>query len=434
MTEEVKKQGGFHYAFLIVAACICFCAACSLMVNYAGVYMPSVTKTFGASSAEFMLYFTILQLAMAITLPVAGKVMNNIDLRVLFTVSGILCFIGTLILSNAQALWMLYVGGLFEGVGTAPLLFLAVPKLIGAWCADKVGFFTGLALAFTGIGGVIFNPVQQIFINMGPEGWRMGYLAAGIILLILVLPFSIFVIRNTPADKGMKPYGFEKLTQAADPSAAEALNKGIDAAKAMKTLAFYAVAVVALLYALNQTVYQMFPAYCNSFANSFPEIAALSATIASVCMVGLTIGKILLGAVNDKNSKGGIVVSVGLGIIGVILLMFFPTAAPLLLIGAFLFGFVYAGTTVQSTLLTRIVFGNRDYANIYSRVSMCSSVGGAFAATLWGIIVDLPNGYFLMFCMSLVIMVLIAIFSFYAVSQAKKYAGQSPDTPVADKE
>jgi len=31
-------------------------------------------------------------------------------------------------------------------------------------------------------------------------------------------------------------------------------------------------------------------------------------------------------------------------------------------------------------------------------------------------------------------MVLIAIFSFYAVSQAKKYAGQSPDTPVADKE
>ncbi|MFR7746974.1 MAG: hypothetical protein ACLU06_06075 [Eggerthellaceae bacterium] len=59
MTEEVKKQGGFHYAFLIVAACICFCAACSLMVNCAGVYMPSVTKTFGASSAEFMLYFTI---------------------------------------------------------------------------------------------------------------------------------------------------------------------------------------------------------------------------------------------------------------------------------------------------------------------------------------------------------------------------------------
>lgn len=416
------NQGRFHYAFLIVAACICLCAACSLMVNCAGVYLTSVSLYFNASSAEFMLYFTILQLTMVVALPIAGKIMNYVDLRVLFTVSALLCAAGNVILALSPALWMFYIGSVFMGAGTAPLLFLAVPKLIGAWCAKRVGFFTGLSLAFTGIGGVVFNPIQAVFIDGGPEGWRTAYLVAAAILLVLTLPFTIFVIRNTPADKGMLPYGAE--SGGAEKAQKVALNSGIKASKAMKTSAFFAIAAFGGLIALNQTVYQFLPAYAQSFSASLPEIAALSATIASVCMAGLSIGKIALGFVNDRSSRGGVTLCIGCGVVGVLLMWLCPTLAPALLLGSFLFGFVYAATTVQTTLLARSVFGNLDYATIYSRVSVVSSLGGAFAATVWGVVIDMPNGFSIMFVLSIGIMILAFACAMFSLSQAPKYANQ----------
>ena len=422
-STDVRKKGGFHYAFLIVAACLVMCTVCALNVNCTGVYLAPVTSYFGIPSATFMLYFTILQICMVIALPIAGKIINQIDLRIFFTVCAILCAIGNLMFAFAPGIWMFYIGAVITGIGTAPMLFLAVPKLIGAWCVKRVGFFTGLCLAFTGIGGVVFNPVQTAFINLGVEGWRTGYIFAAVVTLVLVLPFSIFVIRTSPADKGLLPYGAGEGVE--DSKAPNAPAKGVSANRAMKLAGFYAIAVAGGLFALNQCVYQFFPKYCLTFQDSLPEIAALSGLVASATMAGLAIGKVALGFINDKSAKAGVTLSVLLGIIGILCIWLMPSVAPVLLIGAFLFGFVYAGTTVESTLLTRAVFGDKDYAQIYSRVSMVSSLGGAIAATAWGLVVDMPNGYTIMFVLSLVVMVLIYLLAMFALSQTKKYESLS---------
>lgn len=100
------------------------------------------------------------------------------------------------------------------GLGLAPLLYLAVPSLINAWCVKRVGFFVGLCMAFTGIGGVIFNPVGSALIASGPEGWRTGYLVFGVIILVVTLPFTLFVVRSKPADKGLEPYGASDIAGA----------------------------------------------------------------------------------------------------------------------------------------------------------------------------------------------------------------------------
>ena len=137
-------------------------------------------------------------------------------------------------------------------------------------------------------------------------------------------------------------------------------------------------------------------------------------------MAGQALGKVALGVVNDRSATLGLAFGVVLGIVGVLLMMLLPGIALLLLVGSFLFGFVYACTTVESPLLTRTVFGSRDYTNIYSRISMVSALFGAFAAVFWGFIVDLPNGYLLMFVLSLLIMVLSLFCGFVALRQGAK--------------
>ena len=59
-------------------------------------------------------------------------------------------------------------------------------------------------MAFTGIGGVIFNQIGTMIIRSAPDRWRRGYL---VFALMITLPFTILVIRSTPEQIGLHPYG-----------------------------------------------------------------------------------------------------------------------------------------------------------------------------------------------------------------------------------
>ncbi len=389
-----------HYAYAVVASCIAItCLPCALCLSCAGIFFTPVSDYFGVAKATFTLYFSILNVAMMLTLPVAGKLMSRIDLRIVLSACVVLAGGGCTCMGLCQQMWQFYVCGAIMGVGVAPLIYLAVPTLINAWCVKRVGFFVGLCMAFTGIGGVIFNPVGTSIINSGPEGWRTAYMVFGAIILVGTLPFTALVVRGKPADKGLLPYGAEEADETAD-AAEAAPAEGVAVAEAQRMPAFYLLAAFCGLITLNQTVYQFLASYAQSFSETLPAVAAASGVVASAAMAGQALGKVLLGAVNDRSMRGGIILGIGSGVLGVTLMWLFPSVMPLLLAGAFLFGIVYAMTTVQTPLLVRSVFGSRDYTTIYSRISMVGSLMSAVAAVFWSLVVDSPGGYPLMFILS----------------------------------
>ena len=304
------------------------------------------------------------------------------------------------------------------GFGVAPLIYLSVPTLINNWCVKRVGFFVGLCMAFTGIGGVIFNPIGTALIQSGPEGWRTAYLVFGIIVLAGTLPFTLFVIRTKPEDKGLEPYGAGEV-ETPQAGQGDAVT-GVPAAVAMKMPAFFAIAIFCGVITLNQTIYQFLASYASSFEATLPQIAAASGVVASTAMAGQAIGKVMLGIVNDRSVRMGVIFGIACGVVGVLLMWFVPNPLPLLLVGAFLFGVVYAMTTVQTPLLVRSVFGSADYTNIYARISMIGSLMSAVAAVFWSFIIDSPGGFPLMFALGPVCMAICLVTSFFALGQAGK--------------
>lgn len=408
------KQG-FHYAYLIVASCIAItCLPCALMLSCAGIFFTPVSEYFGVARATFTLYFSILNIAMMLTLPVAGNLMAKHDLRVILSGAVALAGLGCIGMSFCQAMWQFYVCGAVMGVGVAPLIYLAVPTLINAWCRERVGFFVGLAMAFTGIGGVIFNPIGTSIINSGAEGWRTAYLVFGLIALVGTLPFTLFVVRSRPEDKGLLPYGYKAEDEGASSGAVEV--SGVPAEVAMKKPAFYALAVFCGIITLNQTIYQFLPSYATSFEATLPEIAAASGIVASAAMAGQAIGKVFLGIVSDKSIRLGLVCGFAAGAIGVALMWLFPSPLFLLLAGAFLFGIVYAMTVVETPLLVRDVFGSADYTKIYARISMVGSLMSAVAAVFWSFVIDSAGGFPLMFILSFVCMGICFVTANFALS------------------
>ena len=421
MASKVQqKNGGFHYAFLMVAAGLAITAGpCAMVLSCAGIYFTPVSQYFGVPKADFTLYFSILNVAMMIGLPIGGNLMSKFDLRVVLSACVAVCGVGCLLMSTFNALWQFYVAGAVMGLAVAPLVYLAVPTLVNAWCVKKVGFFIGIGMVGTGLGAVLFNPIGTALINASAEGWRTGYMVFGIIILVVTLPITLFLVRSHPADKGLEPYGAGEVDDASQNAKPESMT-GVPASRAMKSIAFVCLATFAFLITLNQTVYQFIPSYCSSFAESMPEIAQMSGIVAAACMAGQAVGKVVLGALNDRNVKLGLTVGLGGGAIGIVLMWFVPGMVAVLMIGAFFFGFAYACTTVQTTCITREAFGSLDYTNIYSRVSMSGALAGALAAWLLGMICDLPNGFAIMFGLSIAMMAACFLLGLISLKAGKK--------------
>lgn len=421
MARSDSQRGGFHYAYLIVLSCIVMtCLPCALVLSCAGIFFTPVSEFFGVPKASFTLYFSVLNLAMMATLPVAGKLLAARDARVVLSVATALCGLGMFGMASCQEVWQFYLVGIVLGVGVAPLIYLAVPTLINAWCVKRVGFFVGLCMAFTGIGGVIFNPIGTAIIQSSPEGWRQAYLVFGAIILVGTLPFTLFVVRGKPADKGLLPYGAGEKDAADADGAATVGTQGVSAADAMRTPAFWAIVAFCGLITLNQTVYQFLSSYALSFSNSLPQIAAASGVVASAAMGGQAIGKVFLGSVSDHSVRLGAICGIAGGVVGVLLMWGIPSVLALLLVGAFCFGVVYAMTTVETPLLVRSVFGSADYANIYSRVSMVGSLMSAVAAVFWSLVIDSAGGYGLMFALSLVCMAACLALALFALAHVPR--------------
>lgn len=375
-----------HYGFIIVACC-CLMMGVNVGLSFscAGIFYRPVSEALGVSVGEFGIYMSIMYITSTLALPMAGRMIERMSARLLFTCSSALMGLTFLFMGFSSSLWEFYLAGGVLGITLAFLLYLSFPTLVNRWFHTKVGLMIGLCSAASGIGGMIFNPFAGWMITAW--GWRWAYAAFGIIILAVVSPLLAWLLRDRPADKGLLPYG---LVPDTDGNSAAAVHKGVTYSRAVRSPLFYAVVLFAFIMMGTSTLNLFIPGYVSDHGFSI-EQASLAA---AVVMGGVTIGKLVLGWINDRNCMAGVAVTAlcGMGGLAVLLL---GGSLWLILCGAFLFGWAYAGVTVQTAMLTRSVFGTLHYARIYSVVSIALAAGGAIASGGWGLLADATSTPFI---------------------------------------
>ncbi|EEE17784.1 MFS transporter [Lancefieldella rimae] len=420
-----------NYAYAIVASCIAIMFfPCAIILTCFGIFITPVTQYFGVPKVSFSLVFSVICLTMMVALPITGRLLKKYSMRTILTIDTLLCGLAYGAMGLVQAVWQLYICGIVIGIGLPGLIFLAVPTLIGNWFSKRVGFFTGLCFAFTGIGGALFNPIGSTLIASGSDGWRMCYFIFAAIILACTLPFTFFVVRDKPSDLGLLPMGSDEKNVEASAStdaktatesahAQSNLDDGISAHKALRMPSFFMIGAFYALITLNQQISQFFPSYAATFAATAPEIATAGGLIAGAVMVGQAVGKVVLGALNDTSERIACFAGVLCGVVGLVLLWLKITALPIMLLGAALFGVVYAMTTVETPILVRAVFGNKDYTIIYSRIAIVSSLMSAIALVVWSLIVDgSAGGYDILFGLGFALMLSCLILALFALRNA----------------
>ncbi|MBQ2426172.1 MAG: MFS transporter [Lachnospiraceae bacterium] len=381
---QTKKQS-MHYAWLIlIACCMMQGAGLGLISNCAGVFFSPVCNDLGFEMGKFTLFRTLFTMAQALTLPYVAKLFRKYDVRVIISAATVIMGGISILQGTFTSLWQFYVFGIIQGCAAAFIGVIPAPILLGNWFYKNTGTAVGISAAFSGLVGMIGSSALGVLIPA--YGWRTSYMIIGVSAMVLILPFSLFILRYKPEDKGMLPYGAdENYVSKTDAKAAAKKEKFSDFAKQP-------------IFYISLTAYacSIISSYLNSFLPSCGLEAGLpmaaAALLTSLALCGNMTTKLFLGKLCDSYGVIKIfVLSIVVAIVGHGLI-FIGSTAPMMA-GALLYGITMPLSTVLMPLFCRLFWKGDTYASAYSYVSMFGMLISAPFNTLFGTMYDMTGNY-----------------------------------------
>lgn len=376
----------FFYGWWIVGGCTLIMAAtCGIAMNSIPVAYQAIADTYGFKMGEVSITTSLIALAAMFSALVIGKLITTINVRVLTTICGLLYCIGLTGYAFSSTLTLFYIFSLVIGIGAAGTYLIPISVIVTNWFDEKRGLALAIAFSGTGIGGMIFGPwMSHLLTTIGISN---TFLLLGIISAILILPVTIFILRLTPAEMGLSPYGsFGKVAGMDEYIASDGLTLG----EAVKTSSFWLLALAIILWSAATLGIQMhIPTYLHRIGYSTVFAAGIFAAVNGI----LILGKITVGAIADKF---GIKNSMYYIFIIGILAMFFMIFADVRFIAylfAFFAGMAAAIMTIPVALWTAEILGKKDYAIVYSIMNVCLTLGVAFGPPISGFIFDASSSY-----------------------------------------
>ncbi|RBP97958.1 MFS transporter [Bifidobacterium aemilianum] len=405
---------------IFISCCLLSFVGYGLIVNTPGLYYPILSQQLGVNRTKIAFASTIMNLTGAATMLFAGKLLKHVDSRLLISICILACSAIFLSQSFFTQLWQFYLSFALLGVAYVIPVTLAPSVLLSNWFNDKLGLVMGIALGLSGLGGMVFNPVVSAWIV--DLGWRPAYQLTGLLLAVCILPFSILVMRFMPnTSKGEHMYGAVSAGQpAADQQEPDQQTKqtkqteseipGMAATKAYRTPTFLLLIACFVLLQWATGMVQHVAGYETSRGMGLKD----GALVVSGIMLGAAIGKASIGFFLDRfKTEPVVLVYCALGLGGWALMILATSPTPSTIAGG-LAGLGQGVLLVALPWLTRKAFGQRDYAEILSILTMSGVLSVALANTVNGGIFDLTGSYLPALLINLVCYVLAAAASITA--------------------
>ncbi|WP_094606153.1 hypothetical protein SPSIL_039900 [Sporomusa silvacetica DSM 10669] len=421
MTTPTLETGNkkFHYGFIVAAALFVLMLPASLIMNVASIFYVPVSRDLGVSVTAYAVTTSIIQLTMAFCAPTLfSKICRQFNMRWVLGVCLLVEALSFAARAMAGNIWVIYITSALIAFPMSIFFSFSIPLLMNSWFPWKTGTMIGIVAAAQGLGGMFFSSVGSVII--ADYGWRTCFWVFGGICLVFI-PIALLFIRATPAEKGLKPFGFEKMQSDSGKTEAATVLGGISAEKAMRMLPFYLVIIAIPLTAFIAGISFFFNAYSQSIGFS----VVFAGAIASIIQAGTMFFKLTLGIVSDKSVRLGGIYYVSAACVTCILLIFAGSNEMAIAIASFLFGGIYSATNLYGPVLVKYVFGLKDFTKIWARVTGVVTLAGAFGSSVWGLIIESTSyrtGFSMALLALVVLLVLIIIMTSKTTTQKTKEA------------
>ena len=422
MEKSIEKKHGIHYAWLIlISCCFMFAGSMALINSIIGVYMIPVTTALGCARGDFTFMLTTQAISIVISMPIWGNIYQNkkVNINLALTIGAVCMIACPLICALATNLFIFYIAGFIGGIGIAACFTMATPVLVGNWFAKQHrGKMIGIASCFAGVSTIFWSPLFTWLI--GSFGYQTSYLINAALMAILILPWTLFVIKRDPADKGLKPFGYKAAASSDNETVDNKSEAGISAKNALKSPVFWIVALGVALTALGMGFNNNQAGIAKEFLANTPDAgnaAMIGAAMISAAALGNLLSKLGFGFMADRFKLSiTFVVFQIVWLAAFVIWLIGGTSSAFLIAGGFCLGFCNAPSRVGWALAARQLFGNADYAKIWSYVAVASSLVGGISTSAIAWIYDGTGSYHGALLVGIGVVVAIAILAVVSCS------------------
>ena len=412
------KAKRFTYHWAIVIACfILMASSVGITQNCFNLFSIEIMNELKFTASQVQVMNTIATLMTMVSALVVGTVFNKFSMRLAMPVYAICLTGGFFLYSTVNSLAQLYILSALVGFGRGGVAVVPCGLLMNNWFKEKRGFATGIALAGSTAGGFVFVRIANAII--ASMDWRRAYMVLGVMAAVLIIPTVIFVIREKPEDKGLRPYG---ATDEDTASAVKAEFTGISRKKFLKTSAFWMLGITFfLISAINMGLQNNVSIYLTMQKGQTRELAA---DVASILLLSQVVGKILLGSIYDKKGvKFGSAYGCVVFLLSIVTIMLAGNKAFAIIFGVIV-GLALSMTTCTPPLLTSLAVGRREYSSIYGLLNAFATAG-ALGPVIAGFIYDHTESYDLAWIIFAVVAVVILVLTILAMNKSKGYSSMT---------
>jgi len=377
-----------HYAWVVLfAACMLNIASRADHGSF-GVFVEPLAELFGWSRGDISAAYSIAFIVGLPAVVIMGWLGDRYGARWLMVGAALLITAGTYLIGTITELWQFYVYyGFFVGSMGHAAFTVLLPVIITRWFDRYMGLAVGIYWAAMGIGPMIFAPVFQWLIET--RGWAQAFTLIAIIVGVILFAFSL-LIRSSPKEMGLKPYGAEQSPPEPQvPASAGAAPAGLTGVLRQRP-----VWLLISIHHLGCVGHSIILAHIVSMAIvegvSGMEAAAVLGTVAGASAVSRFASAILAARFGGR-------VLLTLALIGQgapILILFFAHDAWTFYAFALIFGLCYGGEMVGFPIINRQLFGAAaPLGTIYSFQMVGAGTGMALGGWLGGFLFDVSGAY-----------------------------------------
>lgn len=333
-------------------------------------FLEPVCTELDIGKGSFSLVFSLMTISGALTNPILGRFAGKRGVRGILVVCAVWGCGSLLLFSAADRLWMIYLAGFLLGLFGSNCVALCANVIVqNSYDPRQASSVLGIVMSGSGVGGMLFNILIPAV--MSAATWQKAMVVLAFCWLGVVGLSAVLLGREKPVARH---------------TGAAGVGLGMTQAEAMKSPKLYMLIGVIMVITAACGVQQQQPSMLGIYSYDSGRISLML----SVQTAALALGKIGQGILYGR---------LGVRRGGCVMLLIFAAAFLILAVPALAWPGLMVmalGLGVYTTLLplvTRQIFGTREYAAIWGLLATCGSVGTIVANPLWGGVCDLTGSY-----------------------------------------
>jgi MFS family permease len=374
------------YGWWVVAG-FSFMSLTSTGIRHAvGPFLKPISADLGLDRATFSVVIALSLFLYGVFGPLTGALLDRFGARVTASAGTLLLVASLLLTGMVHTFWQFAaVYGVLLSLGLALTGPVIASGVVARWFSKRRGTALSLLASASMTGMSLLVPMVTWLILT--TGWRTTYMLIGVGVLVIVLPISLWVIRESPESMGLGVDGGAPEPATTTSAAARRVN----ATEAMQTLAFWQLAGSFFTCGFSMSLLSSHGVPMLTDHGYTPMFASWTIGVLGASSIG---GTLLLGVLSDRLGRRPVLASIYAGRIlifsGFFLIRDNPAAV---LIVAVLGGITMSGTGSMTSALTADIWGRFSVSRVLGVIFLVHQTGSATGSWLAGALFEATGGY-----------------------------------------